>query len=848
MIPTSVQRDLRALVAVHGARLQVTATFSNFSEGCKDRCITRYTYNNLRTHYEKSGIESEKADFLDYANEDLSSRKRSKRKSDHWVTKEVLFNHYLGEYGITIQAVLVDEKEEKSVRNDDNPFENVIIKSKIVYTVNQHKVNLQRYQNKDTIFYRCVVYHTDGVDSMMSFSNLIQGLLVKVQNTLIVYTHAEYLDTMNWFIRVTRLRQSSSGKVYPTPKPRNILHRDLVYGGILGGKELYSATHKADGQRCFLLMAPNGVWFIDPPRMFVRITRNSGIHQGIVLDGELIPREKRIGRQTLKGYWYLAYDAVAYKGKNDVQQRSHVQRMYVADKVAKAISKNFVITVETKTFYGFKTPSEFFEVMNKMLDDQKLLSYATDGIIFMPEFMQYSPAYAIDPRKDILTVSPTQCKWKPLDEESIDFFVKWIKTEKDGYHPIFLSIEEGKLLPFEGTKEYPFDPVTMIDRTMIEEVTADEVVEFNWSAECQQFRIKGYREDKVAPNGLAIALTIWEIIHDPIYEKDLRGKSDIFMRVYHRRIKRDLYGLIADGANVIDIGSGYGKDAIYWKRYNSIVCIEPNQEAVESLSMNLAINGLSEKSRIIQTSGDDNNMITKGRFKSDHKVDAVTSMFTLGHFWKSKKNMKDFCMTVNQNLKIGGELYFVGIDGYAVEQFYHPLFGGSSPRNGVYKTAKYKMVYDREKRVISINDIQEHLCFINELVEMYNKLKLGNMMHLSWHKGAGREQLLPYDDLRFTRMISYGRIVLIGGNEEDINEEDELESEEQEDELESEEQEDELESEEQEDELESEEQEDEPKLIKSVTQKSPAVEAENEPEDFTSSEEVSDAELPEEFI
>jgi hypothetical protein len=179
-------------------------------------------------------------------------------------------------------------------------------------------------------------------------------------------------------------------------------------------------------------------------------------YKGTILDGELLMQEKL----------FLVYDVVYVAGES-VAHQSLIQRLQSADPIVAGILKlkTNPVTVRMKTFFDMKDLEEF---QTRYLPT---LGYKTDGLVFTP----------VD--EPVRTgTHETLFKWKPRDQNTVDFLVK----KKDTRWSIY--VQERGTMYFQGDLFEAPDWIT------------DGCI-----AECQYVHSRGWkpvglRTDKVHPN------------------------------------------------------------------------------------------------------------------------------------------------------------------------------------------------------------------------------------------------------------------------------------------------------------------------------------------------------------
>lgn len=636
-----------------------------------------------------------------------------------------------------------------------------------------------------------VEYLGDG-NNLHIFDNYIKEVFRLLRGTNRIFTNKNKRQLIQDCNKVL--------KQVPTPfkinkdifvEARNITFRDLVYGGIVGNNNIedkeilaskrnnhkgngtaYDITFKANGLRKLFIIHKTGIWLVHSPYEFNFLTtiRKEVIdaYDTTILDGELvIPKTPN---NIL--YWYLSFDCLVFKN-NDKQKDNKLQRRKFIETVSKSI-RSSLITVDFKETEEIKTVEDFFALVNKFLDNRNKLPYLEDGLMFSPIDVQYNPLsqnkYTSSERT--LTKVPDVCKWKNPKDITIDFSIRWVENNKLELYSFDdsknkRSATKGKMVIFTGDDFYPLTP-DMIDHE--NPLTLNKptglVVEYEWSDNKLRPRILRY--DKHGPNRLSVAKNNWRDIMNPITEDDIRGRSLTLVYKYFNRIKKGLYNMLGS-ANILDIGSGKGGDVSKWKTLGNtqqnkgfVIAVEPNQNNRQELIRRIEINKITNKVFVLPVGGEDTVTITSAiqRNIPEGKVDAISLMLSLSFFWSSKEHLDSLVNTIITNLKPGGKIIFLTIDGDTLEQ----LFGTSQSTEINLLTAKIRLYPKEEsgRRAVDfilpdtiVGEQREYVVHIQDLVNRLEKEKI----FLKEFSKAEEEKLLIKDAKLFSSLYSYGMFV-----------------------------------------------------------------------------------------
>jgi len=566
----------------------------------------------------------------------------------------------------------------------------------------------------------------------------------------------------------------------------------------------YHITFKADGLRKILIIHTTGIWLVYPPYEFNLVLNNSSglsnlnellkTNNGTVFDGELV--EPKTPNGTV--YNYLAFDCLSTaKNRNNIQNYPYTSRREFVSAISQTIGKNKYISVSLKETKEITTPENFFSFTKYFLDKREQLWYKEDGLMYIPidtVYNPYSQRYKSSNR--ILTDVPDTCKWKTQQNITIDFAIKWVQPEGTRQKQLELQVYRDEVgnVPFQDT----WHPITsdMIDHEnpLLNDVISGKIVEFAWFTGLKKFVPIRIRREKGSANREQIALDNWHDIMDPITEDDITGQSLDMVYSYHNRIKKCLYDiaktqpdpsimynclmrgtvphnqkLFYHGINLLDIGSGRGGDVSRWfnlqdKKYPNdtgfIVAVEPNDDNRTELIKRVNNNELNNKVKILPTGGEDTIQITNAvkSFIPGGKVDVISLMLSLSFFWSSEKHLESLVNTIVNNLKPGGLIIFLTIDGDNLESYLNSL----QTQQVNILSSQIKLYpqnnedFSREVDFILpetiVGEQREYLVRINDLSSRLQKYGI----NLTLKAPATDEKLLSKECMLFSSLYSYG--------------------------------------------------------------------------------------------
>ena len=322
----------------------------------------------------------------------------------------------------------------------------------------------------------------------------------------------------------------------------------------------YSVTDKADGDR-YLMYVDNDLHvLLDKTFQLSTIDKpfsNKGIY---LLDLERV------------GDLVLIFDCLIFDGKDTTSE-------YLEDRLNKLkelkLNKNFKL----KEFYW---GDDIFSFCKKVYLDTKY-PYHLDGLIFTPTNKGY--------RTDVY-------KWKPPDEQTIDFLVEVVDSSVDSYFlDLYVSAHKNMVKHYNKSKFHMFSkskflPYLFVKRNRVPlktnniKIESGIILEMNYDMKNKLWVPYRLREDKTAiykqalktgnldgPNGLNTAKRIRELLQKPIttemittgqvyYTGVNRNKSLILaMTKFNGHVKRNMYNkYLKSGMSLLELAGGRGGD------------------------------------------------------------------------------------------------------------------------------------------------------------------------------------------------------------------------------------------------------------------------------------------------
>ena len=219
-------------------------------------------------------------------------------------------------------------------------------------------------------------------DILASLYRTVEPILAAYQQSAFLLTEAD-LQRYQMELSAMRLRF-----VQPVTMVRSHLRADRTYN-ILSG---YTVTNKADGERCFLVVARDRRllrWYRDGRIAWTGITTTKDTHVGDVMDGEFLSDRNL----------FCIFDAYQFRGKNvvtlplmttdsDVTKEPLKSRLGCAALFVEDLKKDFLVLsarqpmrIETKVFLA-GNGAAMQQAIRTILDMD--FEYPTDGLVFTP--------------------------------------------------------------------------------------------------------------------------------------------------------------------------------------------------------------------------------------------------------------------------------------------------------------------------------------------------------------------------------------------------------------------------------------------------------------------------------
>ena len=294
---------------------------------------------------------------------------------------------------------------------------------------------------------------------------VIKYILIGLQNSNYPIGNREQLDIYTKYLKIVKGELDIYSKVNPkdfigpssvTLQTINMLSEkdiDDTNNKIPNIRNNYTVTDKADGDRKLMFINDNGLIYLFTTSMATEFTgcktNNSDIFNTII-DGEHITYDKN--KQFLN--LYAAFDIYFLNKKNTTglvffennSEKQEGEKAKTKDTSRLVILNSVIKKLNAVSINNTKTPCMQFQVKKfyannifagcaTILNNSKLglFQYETDGLIFTPSNTGVASNTSGYNAPNYRTTWNESFKWKPKEFNTIDFYVKFKKTQLGSY-------------------------------------------------------------------------------------------------------------------------------------------------------------------------------------------------------------------------------------------------------------------------------------------------------------------------------------------------------------------------------------------------------------------------------
>ena len=649
--------------------------------------------------YEKN-YENFSEKTLDYLYEDGKRITVYENGDIEETTKTVKFKY--GNMNINNMKYTISEEKKEKILTFDKNYKIERKKNRISYTKDNYRIDITIVNDSEIPEVELELLKSELLDYkefMEKIKELYMILLPYEKKVKVIKQF--FNDKLKFDLKNVEKDKSLNEKYFS--KARDITIKDLNYDGLIKNK--YTLSVKADGKNKFLIYHDTGIWLVSPHSKedFVEyLTYPSQQITNSIFVGELlISKDMKKGKEFSHKYKFLPYDTLLINDKK-VLNKDYFTRFKNIDliKNSSILKDGFLyLEIEEKKIFDYSDVKSFYETTQKCFEEITSVDYETDGIIFTPINSNYIAEGQLLQKSEwfknrILNKNKDVCKWKPRENITIDYKVKYDKKK------YYLSGVGNHLTKNQNKSPEPFT-LNSPNNTFLKDFTdiylklddyyinllskEDQIIEFkvnnyNSGYELEAIRV---RSEKSYPNSYYVIDSLWYLIKDPVLKSTLLGTDTKLMRKFNNNIKTKLLEDI--NGYVLDIGTGKGGDIFKYKNAKKVICVEPNKEFYSELNRRLLSYNDSDKFVTINTNGEDKTKITKTLENElpenmENETLYISFMISLTFFWKDEKNLSELADTINSITEIintrGGSvsLVFLTISGKYITK----LFSDSS--------------------------------------------------------------------------------------------------------------------------------------------------------------------------
>lgn len=278
------------------------------------------------------------------------------------------------------------------------------------------------------------------------------------QGALKEYTELAYKDAPANFLETPR-------RYFAGPQPVTLERKNVTEPGlgVTTIRENYTVTEKADGERCLLFVSKAGRCYLINSRLNIKYT-GVGLStiKSSLFDGELIANlyEDSKDIALFDCYWYNGKDVrgLSLVGKTE-------SRLSSVEDFCKRAQKPF--NDEGIDLYGkeFLSVGDIFENSSQVLKKARSKSYKynIDGLVFTPAHLPVGAMFPTDVPGRPVETWPMVFKWKPPEDNTIDFLVRYKKGVTNNRLMVFVnSVPHNVLELYVGYNPANWEKITAL--------------------------------------------------------------------------------------------------------------------------------------------------------------------------------------------------------------------------------------------------------------------------------------------------------------------------------------------------------------------------------------------------
>ncbi|KAJ3360883.1 Dcp1p-Dcp2p decapping enzyme complex alpha subunit [Allomyces javanicus] len=229
-------------------------------------------------------------------------------------------------------------------------------------------------------------------------------------------------------------------------------------------------------------------------------------HRCTLLDGELILDTEPNGQKILR---YLVFDCLVCIGKTVIDRPFRVRlghfHKFVLEPLKEMVVKRKDLAARIPFLIEAKEMQLSYHV-KEIFDSIPFLKHKSDGLIFTSSEEPYT-----------LGTDPNILKWKPADENSVDFMLR-------------IRNDQFELHLWEGQDRHRFQAYLEVENQQLHDLLSrsnGKIIECNWDPEHQRWQYMRFREDKNTANHTDVYRKILHSIQDGVTREELEADAPV---------------------------------------------------------------------------------------------------------------------------------------------------------------------------------------------------------------------------------------------------------------------------------------------------------------------------------
>ena len=252
----------------------------------------------------------------------------------------------------------------------------------------------------------------------------------------------------------------------------------------------YAVTEKADGERAELIIIDNHGYLVTPKKRVIDTgTKFENISEDWIFDGEYITQNKN--KEPIKLFMifdvYYSTGSISHPYSYPWYTKKGISRSSIIHDFKETV--NIVLYKDSvrmgfKQYYNgpekliekdgkYKNLLTIFKYSKKILESEGGFEYFTDGLIFLPMSLSVKGYDEGESVKSIKGTWSLNYKWKPPEENTIDFKIIFAKENNR------LSVHSYSYVGEDGKKEIKY--YQKVQLVVQYKEKDDKSIDFNWS-------------------------------------------------------------------------------------------------------------------------------------------------------------------------------------------------------------------------------------------------------------------------------------------------------------------------------------------------------------------------------